>query len=408
MSLGAARASSEARYRIADELARDGAVRVMAAHDQELNRNVALASCGGTRAQQSAFAQQGQAVSRLSSNYLVDIYDCGSHRGLPFVVFERPAYTLVEAIKAGGRGGVVWVDLTDAARELEEAIACLRPAGVELAQLLPGAIGVNESGHVRLSPWPFSSPAEGAGLTVTESELNGEEQIRALLAPDVTTLTPGRTASARLVAQSSSALDAAAPVGAPHVITDRAATFEPSNLTPTAPVTIGRTLLTRPSVSAHTTKRRRRPRTKYLVAAAAVIVAIAGLAAASSVRGQASAPGMSSSAHGDGAAGAHPGRSGAGQAGTEGGARTPNFSQPANEGPTSGPAPTATTSAPLVAPATTSVSSASGLAAAPGSTTTSTTSATSSPSTTTTVAPAATTTVPTSTTTTTVAPQPGP
>jgi hypothetical protein len=388
---------SDARYPIAEELARNGPIRVMAAHDRLLNRRVALATCYGTSAQRLAFAHQGQAVAGLTSDFLVDIYDCGSYEGRPFVVLERPAYTLLQVVTAGGRDSVASFDPTEAARELEAAIAFLRRAGVEFGELRPEAIGLNEAGHVRLSPWPFCNPARGEQHLPAAERLSDRDRISALLAP--VGWAAGPTATPSLFSQPGVASGPAPPLAG---LVDHTSAVEPSNLTSTAQIKLDPTMLSRRNFASRITGRHR---SHFLAAAAAAVaaavIAFAALGTFGSVRGQASAPGAKS--HASAARTATPNSARSSIAGS------PDSNNPANDGSASQLMPMAAqqSQALLVTPAT-AVSSAPDVVAAPGLPTASTT--TTAPQSTTTTVPVTTTTTTTTVpaTTTTVAPPSGP
>ncbi len=391
-----------------------GPIRVVAAHDHHLNRTVAMAVCGGTRAERSAFTRQGQAIARINSRFVVDIYDCGSNDDRPFVVFERPASTLAEVIGACEERGTAGVGLVGVARELEEAILCLRLAGVGLGNLQPEMVGVNEAGHVRLSPWPLASGVAGAELSSSASVgmVSDAEQILALLAPvagssvqDLAALRrflerPERTTSPTylLGAWAAGHLDELPPEGP----------FDP---VVTAQVMMDRNVLSRPMITSQLAKRRR-PRSHYLAVAAAAIVAIGTLGAAGSLMGQSGVPGMknrSPAATATSEAGRttlRPSDSGKGFSSPSAPLLSPatnDLSTSRHGPPIPAPAPT-----PLVAPATNVVSSSVGPAAptSAGTPDTTITSTSVLPTTTTTTVPPTTTTTTVPPTTTTTAPPP--
>jgi hypothetical protein len=400
------RASPHARYRMAEELARKGPLRVVTAHDLLLNRTVAMAICGGTNAQRSTFIRQSQTVARSSSQFVVDIYDSGSYDDGLFVVFERPAYTLAEVIGAGEEAGIARVGLVDAARELEEAILCLRLAGVDLGNLRPEVVGVNEAGHVRLSPWPLCSADAGAKVPrpVTGDTVSDGERILALLAPASGASTQDSAAMRKILERPKETVNSASLIGTWVAgCLDGLPPERPFDPAATAQVMVDRSVLSRPMITSHMAKRRR-PRSHHLAVASAAIVAIATLGVASFLMSQ---PGVA------GIRDRSPAAAATSKAGTStlmhsatgrssGSPLAPVLSPATNDLPMSrqGPLPPVPGPTPLVTPATNVVSSSAGQVAPTAAGTPATTTTTTAPATTTTTtAPA--------TTTTTMPPPPG-
>ena len=241
--------------------------------------------------EQSAFIRQGQTVARISSKFVVDIYDCGTYEDGPFVVFERPANTLAGVIGAGGEIRISWVGLAGTARELEEAYGCLQLAGVEFGSLRPEIVGITKAGHVRLSPWPLCGAAVPA--PVTGHTLSSEDLILALLAAAAGSSTQDSTAVRCLLERRSETIYPPAQLrawaaGRP----DRVPAETPSDpATATAQVLVGPDRLSRPTITSHTMKRHR-PRYRYVAAAGVAVVAIATLGGVISLIAQGGAPGL--------------------------------------------------------------------------------------------------------------------
>ncbi len=276
----------ESRYRTVDEIGGNGPVRVLEAHDELLNRSVAIAVCDGTSAERSDFTRQGQTVARLNSKFLVDIYDSGSFLGHPFVVFERPSFTLSDMIGVGEQDGTARISLTDAACGLEEAMACLRLAGVEFGGLRPELVGLNEAGDVKLSPWPFgrgvdADGVDGVVIRCHKTELRSATRNRSwrcLLRepPDRPRTRRPCDCSSNNLARPSIRRGSSAPGMSLASIGCHPVEPPPDPITApvTAPVMVDPSLLSRPTITSHLAKGRR-PRTRYLAAAAAAIVVVA-------------------------------------------------------------------------------------------------------------------------------------
>ena len=393
----------DSRYRTSEVLARNGPLWVMAAHDQLLNRNVAIAFCGGTKAQQREFTRQSQMVAGLKSTVLVDVYDCGSCDGCPFVVFERPFCSLSEAIDH--HDSVALVEPEDAAREIDEALACLRVAGVEFGALLPDAVGANEAGRVRLSPWLLDN-----AFALTESSeavqgLSGRDDEDPWPVSDLATreLAPSFAPSPYGHEQQSTTKVPAAGLPSDRGDPALAVVSSPDVAATTALVMIDRTMLSRPRISSPA--KNRRPRSRYLAGAAALIVAIAVLGTLGSIFSQAGTPGSPSAAGTSRSVTFTPP-----QSQTHGSVGSPLSSQPAKNMATPQLVPSATPqpSAALATPTGNTENSAPGLVAAVAPPPTSTTTTTTAVSTSTTTVPVATTTTTVPASTTTTAPPAGP
>jgi serine/threonine-protein kinase len=91
-------ASVDGRYRLERLIARGGMADVYEAHDERLDRTVAvkMITAGGTAGfDMKAFANEARTIARLSHPNVVAVFDQGVHRGMPYVVMEYvPGTTL--------------------------------------------------------------------------------------------------------------------------------------------------------------------------------------------------------------------------------------------------------------------------------------------------------------------------
>jgi serine/threonine-protein kinase len=91
-------ASVDGRYRLERLIARGGMADVYEAHDERLDRIVAvkMITAGGTAGfDMKAFANEARTIARLSHPNVVAVFDQGVHRGMPYVVMEYvPGSTL--------------------------------------------------------------------------------------------------------------------------------------------------------------------------------------------------------------------------------------------------------------------------------------------------------------------------
>ena len=116
------------RYRIEETVGDGGMGRVYRAHDAKLDRFVALkvlkpslSEDGATRERAEArLLAEGRAMARLSSPYVVRIFDVGTFEGMPFLAMELvTGTTLRERVGASLKQKLSW--LRDVARGLAAA-----------------------------------------------------------------------------------------------------------------------------------------------------------------------------------------------------------------------------------------------------------------------------------------------
>ena len=91
----------EGRYRLERLIARGGMAAVYEAHDERLDRTVAIKMITGVGASVDleAFTGEARTIARLSHPNVVAVFDQGVHEGLPFVVMEYvPGTTLRELL----------------------------------------------------------------------------------------------------------------------------------------------------------------------------------------------------------------------------------------------------------------------------------------------------------------------
>ena len=153
---------SAERYVIGARLSDSGSVHTFSATDRWLDRPVVLVvdTESGGRTLDSIC----QAMAGVQSPYLVDIYDRGGNATERFVVCEHPMSTVASLVQEPEQS--LWNEgwAIDIAKQLAVALSDLRSGGVETSGLHLGYIGIDESGRVRLSPWPLAEPPGDGSL----------------------------------------------------------------------------------------------------------------------------------------------------------------------------------------------------------------------------------------------------
>jgi serine/threonine protein kinase len=94
------------KYRIERELGRGGMGVVLLAHQQNLDRRVAIKVLRGSLAEQARssqrFAREAMAIAKLESDHAVRVFDAGEDDGVPYIVMEYLEGNDLAAELAGG------------------------------------------------------------------------------------------------------------------------------------------------------------------------------------------------------------------------------------------------------------------------------------------------------------------
>jgi hypothetical protein len=158
------------RYVMGDRLSHDGKVQTFRATDRWLHRPVVMVFDTGSGGR--ALTETCQAMAGVLSPNLVGIYDRGGNASYRFVVCEYPTSTVAALAQQSDRS--LWNEgrAIDAAKQLAVALSDLQRSGVDTRGLHLGSIGIDESGRVRLSPWPLAAcPGIESGMPAPSSEL---------------------------------------------------------------------------------------------------------------------------------------------------------------------------------------------------------------------------------------------
>jgi serine/threonine-protein kinase len=153
------------RYRL-DELLGYGAMsEVWHAHDETLDRMVALKILSPT-ADLERFRREARAVAALAHENVVRVYDYGEDEARPFMALEcLPGGTLEERL---AHGPLSSGEITRIATGMAAGLAHLHAQGLIHRDLKPANVLFDEEGRPKLADFGLARPAVGPG-TLTEA-----------------------------------------------------------------------------------------------------------------------------------------------------------------------------------------------------------------------------------------------
>jgi hypothetical protein len=166
-----ARISLPDRYRVVRHLASGGMAAVWEAHDELLDRDVAVKilapHLGEDDRARRRFQREARAAAGLSSHpHVVTIYDVGEHAGRVFMVMEiMRGGTLSDRLKSGRHIGsetaVRWM------REAAEALDAADDAGVVHRDIKPGNLLLDGQERLAVADFGIARVAQEDQLTLT-------------------------------------------------------------------------------------------------------------------------------------------------------------------------------------------------------------------------------------------------
>src|SRR2546430_8118185 len=160
------------RYEIVRHLARGGMAEVYLAHDQLLDRRVALKVLFPEFARDPAFVQrfrrEAQAAANLNHPNIVAVFDWGEEDGTYFIVMEYvEGRSLREAIQADGP---LYPNLAaDLASDIAGALGYAHRNGVVHRDVKPGNILLTPQGQVKVTDFGIARAGGNDSITQTGS-----------------------------------------------------------------------------------------------------------------------------------------------------------------------------------------------------------------------------------------------
>jgi eukaryotic-like serine/threonine-protein kinase len=163
------------RYRIVKPLGSGGMADVFLAHDNTLDRDVALKVMSTRYASDEEFVErfkrEAQSAAALSHPNIVSIFDSGvSEDGTYYIAMEYlPGGTLKDRIT---RGGALPARMAaEVALQIAEALRCAHERGVIHRDIKPHNILITESGDVKVTDFGIARAASSSTMTRTGSIL---------------------------------------------------------------------------------------------------------------------------------------------------------------------------------------------------------------------------------------------
>src|SRR4051812_270137 len=165
-------ALADGRYVITGFLGEGARKRVYLAHDERLDRDVAVAlipALGADDAARERIGAEARAMARLGSHpNIVTVHDYGEEGDAAYIVSEYMAQgSVAELLAAAGGKGLEIDRAARLARQVAAALAHAHRAGIVHRDVKPHNVFLNEDGHARLGDF-------GVALALDRPRLSGE------------------------------------------------------------------------------------------------------------------------------------------------------------------------------------------------------------------------------------------
>lgn len=158
------------RYRLVERIATGGMGEVWRAHDETLQRDVAVKVLRPDSAEDAAFVERFRAEARLGSQLahpnVGTVHDFGEQEGQAFLVMElmagEPLSTLIR-----DRAPLPHAEVTEILHQIALALQAAHDAGVVHRDVKPANIVVDEAGYAKLTDFGIARALGEASLTQT-------------------------------------------------------------------------------------------------------------------------------------------------------------------------------------------------------------------------------------------------
>ena len=183
------------RYRLLREVGKGAMATVYEAEHQDLGKRVALKTMHPHLAQDetasSRFLREGRAAAQIKSANVVDVFDVGTHEGVPYLVMELlDGVDLAELLRERGR--LPLVEIADLMLPILSAVGAAHDAGVIHRDLKPSNIFLarRKSGELRPTILDF-------GISKLQNDIERDLTTSEVLLGTVHYMSPEQTRGAR-------------------------------------------------------------------------------------------------------------------------------------------------------------------------------------------------------------------
>ncbi len=159
---------SAGRYRIERELGLGGMASVYLAHDEELDRPVAVkllaANLAGDESFRKRFVREARVAAKLSHPNIVRVFDSGEDDGRPYIVMEYvEGESLAEALQR--RGKLLPDETVELALQICAGLEHAHADGLVHRDIKPGNLLLRDDGVLKIADFGIARATEATKLT---------------------------------------------------------------------------------------------------------------------------------------------------------------------------------------------------------------------------------------------------